>query len=298
MGAIETSGLTKYYGKTLGVEDLDLRVEEGEVFGFLGPNGAGKTTTIRLLLGLIHPTKGQAKIFGSTLDFRSHAYRRDVGYLPGEPGFYSHLSGREFLARLSSLRGSNGRDKAEKLAGRLDFDLSRKIKGLSHGTRQKLAIVAALMHDAKLLILDEPTSGLDPLAQQVFYEMIQEESDQGRTVFLSSHLLGEVERTCSRVGVIRAGRLVVVEDISDLKRKRVKWLEADLEGEVKPDNFRLPGVRSAEIEGQKLKLSIEGNYSEILKVLAARRIENVTIQDATLEEIFLEYYSGDKEDKP
>jgi ABC-2 type transport system ATP-binding protein len=295
MAVIETSGLTKYYGKTRGVEGLDMRVEECEVFGFLGPNGAGKTTTIRLLLGLIHPTRGQSKISGSLIDFRSASIRQSIGYIPGELGLYSHITGMEFLSRLSSLRGEKISTKAEELAQRFGLDLSRKIKGLSHGTRQKLGIVQAFMHDAMLLILDEPTIGLDPLAQQVFYELIHEEQEQGKTIFLSSHLLGEVERTCSRVGVIREGRLVVVEEINDLKKKRVKWVEAELKGEVDPDTFKMPGVRSVQKEGKILRLAIEGNYSEVLKALAAYRIENITIHDASLEEIFLEYYSDRKE---
>jgi len=298
MTVIETSELSKYYGRVRGVEDLDLRVEEGEVFGFLGPNGAGKTTTIRLLLGLIHPSRGQARIFGSALDYRSPSFRQNIGYLPGELGLYSHVSGIEFLSRMSSLRKNKPGDKARELAQRLDLDLSRKIKGLSHGTRQKLGIVQALMHDSGLLILDEPTIGLDPLAQQTFYELIHEERGQGKTVFLSSHLLGEVERTCSRVGVIREGRLAVVENISDLKKKRVKWAEVELKGEVDPEKFNIPGVRSVQKEGRRLKLSLEGNYNEVLAALATCPLENITIQDASLEEIFLEYYSGSREDEP
>lgn len=292
MGAIKTEGLTKYFGKNRGIEDLDLSVEEGEVFGFLGPNGAGKTTTIRLLLGLIRPTRGRAMVSGSVVDRKSISCRQGIGYIPGEPGFYNHVSGREFLLRLSSLRGGGGMDKAERLADRLGLDLSRKIKGLSHGTRQKVAIVQALMHDAGLLILDEPTSGLDPLAQQVFHDLIAEERDAGRTVFISSHVLGEVERTCSRVGVIREGRLVVIEDIADLKRKRVKWLELEFKEPVGPEVFDLPGVRSVSGEGRRYKLSLEGNYSPVLQALSAHPIENFSAYDATLEEIFLEYFSG------
>ncbi len=291
MAVIETSGLTKYYGKARGVEGLDLKVDEGEVFGFLGPNGAGKTTTIRLLMGLIRPTGGVARVFGASVDSSRPSIRKDIGYLPGELGLYSHISGEEFLSRLSSLREGSQPGKAGQIARRLDLDLSRRIRGLSHGTRQKLGIVQALMHDARLLILDEPTLGLDPLAQQIFYELIHEEREQGRTVFLSSHQLGEVERTCSRVGVIREGRLVVVEDIADLKKKRVKWAEVELKTEVDPEPFRIPGVRSIRCEGRKLRLSIEGNYQEILRAMSSLPVENITIEDATLEEIFLEYYT-------
>jgi ABC-2 type transport system ATP-binding protein len=280
------------------VEDLDLRVEEGEVFGFLGPNGAGKTTTIRLLLGLIRPTRGQAKIFGTPIDSGSSSLRRNLGYLPGELGLPSHLTGGEFLARMAALRGGEPGRKAEQLSRRLDLDLSRKIKGLSHGTRQKLGIVQALMHEARLLILDEPTSGLDPLAQQVFYELLMEEREQGRTVFLSSHLLNEVERTCVRVGVIREGRLVVIEAIQELRKKRVKWAEVELTREVDPESFRVPGVRSIQQEGKKLRLALEGPYQEVLRLLARSPIADLTIRDASLEEIFLEYYAEDKDRQP
>lgn len=298
MPIIETSGATKYYGENRGVVDLDLSVEEGEVFGFLGPNGAGKTTTIRLLMGLIHPSQGLIKIFGSPIQRGSVSFRQDIGYLPGELGLYSHLSGRQLLSRLGSLRGTRPGDKAEQIAKRLDLDLTRKIKGLSHGTRQKLGIVQALMHEAKLLILDEPTIGLDPLAQNIFYELIREESEKGTTVFLSSHLLGEVERTCARVGVIREGRLVVVEDIDDLKKKRVKWAQVELTEEVDEKDFQVPGIKSVQREGSGYRLVLEGNYPDVLKALSALPIENITIQDATLEDIFLEYYSGPGEDGP
>jgi ABC-2 type transport system ATP-binding protein len=206
-------------------------------------------------------------------------------------GFYANLTGRELLARLTSLRG-NTDDKSENLARRLEFDLSKKIRDLSHGTRQKLAIVLAFMHNARLLILDEPTIGLDPLTQQVFYELVCEERDRGTTVFLSSHVLGEVDRVCSRVGIVRDGRLVVIERIDDLKKKRKKQAEVEFGTEVNVEAFRLPGVRSILVEGRKIRFSIEGEYRDILKALAVYPIENVTIQDATLEDIFLEYYAG------
>jgi len=291
MPIIETDQLTKYYGTCRGIEDLNLRVEEGEVFGFLGPNGAGKTTTIRLLLGLIRPTRGRFLICSAPINFGSFSYRRDIGYLPGEVSSHQNLTGGEFLARLASLRG-NTDDKSKNLARRLKLDLSKKVKGLSHGTRQKLAIVQTFMYNARLLILDEPTSGLDPLTQQVFFELVREERDRGTTVFLSSHVLSEVERACSRVGIIREGRLVAVERIDTLKKKRMKQAEVEFGTEVNAEMFRLPGVRSILVEGRKIRFSIEGEYRSILNALTAYPIENVTIKDATLEDIFLEYYSG------
>ena len=298
MAVIETQGLTKYYGPTRGVEELNLRVEEGEIFGFLGPNGAGKTTTIRVLLGLIRASSGEVRLFGKPAGVGSVSLRADIGYLPGEIGLYGHLSGRAWLRRLGSLRGGAWQVKAKELARRLELDLSRKIKGMSHGTKQKLAIVQAFMHDARLLILDEPTSGLDPLAQQVFYEMIQDEHKAGRTVFLSSHILSEVERTCSRVGMIRDGRLVVVERIEDLKRKRVKWAEIEFAEPVTAEAFRLPGVRTVEVDGRHVRISIEGGYSDVLKALGSYPIENINVHDASLEDIFIEYYTDAEKEVP
>jgi len=298
MAAIETEALTKYYGASRGIEDLDRAVEEGDVFGFLGPNGAGKTTTIRLLLGLIHPTRGAARLLGTPVDGTSANLRTHVGYLPGEVGLPAHLTGREFLARFARLRGGGFGPKAEALAQRLDLDLSVRTKHLSHGTRQKLAIVQAFMHDVRLLILDEPTTGLDPLAQQTFYEIVEEERGRNRTVFLSSHVLNEVERTCVRVGIIREGRLVAVENVEDLKQRRVKWAEAEFDEEVDADALRVPGVQSVQVEGRRVRMAITGNYADVLRALSAHAIDNVSIRDATLEEIFLEYYTGPrKEDR-
>ena len=291
MPIIETDELTKHYGVCRGIEDLDLRVDAGEVFGFLGPNGAGKTTTIRLLLGLIRPTRGRMRICNMPIDFRSFSYKKNIGYLPGEVGLPGYLTGGEFLARMASLRGGAS-NKLEHLAQRLDLDLSTKIKSLSHGTRQKLAIAQAFMHNAPLLILDEPTTGLDPLTQQVFYELVCEERDRGTAVFLSSHVLSEVDRVCSRVGIIRQGRLVTVERIDDLKKKRIKRVEVVFDAEVNTKAVRLPGTQSLAVDGRVIRFAIEGEYNVMLKTLSAYPVEDITIQDATLEDIFLEYYAA------
>jgi len=286
--------LTKFYGPTRGIENLDLSVERGEVFGFLGPNGAGKTTTIRLLVGLLKPTAGEAWLDGQRVDMIDPAYRKEVGYLPGEPGLYGYLTGREFIERWAALR-AEATDKALELAARFDLDLDRKIKGFSHGMKQKLAIVAAFMHGAPLLILDEPTQGLDPLAQQEFYKLIEEEHASGKTIFLSSHILVEVERVCHRVGIVREGRLIAVEHIDDLKSKRVKHLEAQPTSPVDAENFLIPGVKTATYENGVLSLTIDGNYPAILRALSELDIVNIRIGDASLEEIFLEYYSESEE---
>ncbi len=283
--------MTKHYGVCRGIEDLDLRVGAGEVFGFLGPNGAGKTTTIRLLLGLIRPTRGRMLICNTPVHFLSVSYKRNIGYLPGEVGLPAHIAGGEFLARIASLRDGTS-NKIEQLAQRLNLDLSMKIKSLSHGTRQKLAIAQAFMHDVPLLILDEPTTGLDPLTQQVFYELVCEERDRGAAVFMSSHVLSEVDRVCSRVGIVRQGRLVAVEKIDDLKKKRIKRVEVVFGAEVNTKAIRFPGTQSLQIDGQAIRFAIEGECDAILKTLSAYPIKDITIQNATLEEIFLEYYAA------
>jgi len=291
MAVIETQNLTKYYGPSRGIEALDLCIEPGEVFGFLGPNGAGKTTTIRLLLGLIKPTQGRFLICDSLVKRYGCSYRKQIGYLPGEIGLYTDLTGQEYLLRLASLRGGLREDRVKHLTDCLGLDLSKTIQRLSHGSRQKLAIVQAFMHETRLLILDEPTAGLDPLAQQVFHELIKEEQSRGATVFLSSHVLSEVERSCSRVGIVRNGRLIVTQSVDDLKRTHAKRVEVDFEEPVESKGFCLPGVQSLQVQGTKLTFTLVENTQNILKAVARSAIKNITIKDATLEEVFMEYYS-------
>lgn len=288
---INTENLTKYYGSRRGIEDLNLCIEPGEVFGYLGPNGAGKTTTIRLLLGLLKPTRGKFRICDKLVSRYAFLYRKQIGYLPGEIGLYSDLTGHEYLLRVASLRGTMQKDKVKHLIDCLGFDLSQTIQKLSHGSRQKLAIVQAFMHKARLLILDEPTTGLDPLAQQVFYELIKEERDRGTTVFMSSHVLSEVERSCSRVGIVRDGRLVLTQSVDDLKQNHAKRVEVEFEEPVESQTLCLPGVQSLQVLGNKATFTLVDHYQNILKALACSAIKNISIKDATLEEIFVEYYS-------
>jgi ABC-2 type transport system ATP-binding protein len=291
MAVIEIQDLTKYYGPNRGIEGLNLRIEQGEVFGFLGPNGAGKTTTIRLLLGLIKPTQGSFLICGSLVKRYASSFRKHIGYLPGEIGLYTDLSGQEYLHRLASLRGGLRKDRVKHLSDCLGLDLSRTIQKLSHGSRQKLAIVQAFMHEARLLILDEPTNGLDPLAQQVFYELINEEKERGVTVFLSSHVLSEVERSCSRVGIVRDGHLIVTQSVDELKKTQAKRVEVEFEAPVESRTLCLPGVQSLQVQGNKITFTLVDHYQTILKALACSAIKNISIKDASLEEIFIEYYS-------
>ena len=289
---IHTEGLTKFYGKHQGLVDLDLEVSAGHVVGYLGPNGSGKTTTIRLLLDFIRPTRGRAEIFG--MDTRAHSVdiRRRIGYLPGELETYDNLTAREMLIHFAHLRGRVDWRYAETLAERLDLDLSRSIKALSKGNKQKLGLVQAFMHQPELLILDEPTSGLDPLMQQEFYRMAREATDEGRTVFLSSHVLAEVERIADRVGIIRGGQLVLEEEVAILKAKALRQLEVHFGEPVSAKAFAgLPGVRDVNAEGNVLHCTIEGSVDALIKVAAQFEVVNITSHEPDLEEIFLAYYT-------
>jgi ABC-2 type transport system ATP-binding protein len=291
--AIETAGLTKFYGKTRGIEDLDLRVERGEVFGYLGPNGAGKTTTIRLLLDLIRPTRGQAAIAGLDVRLQSVEARRLTGYLPGELKPPVRSSAMGFLTFLGKLRGGVDPRAIAELAERLGLDLTRRMRDLSKGNKQKAGVIAALMHDPELLILDEPTSGLDPLRQQDVLELITERAAAGRTVFLSSHELDQVEHVAERVGIVRDGRLVAVEAIATLKERAVRKVEVRLTAPAPTQRLRdVPGVRDFSLEDGIVRLAIEGSMDPLVKELAKLPVQTLTSEPPELDEIFRSYYGG------
>ncbi len=288
---IVTEGLTKYYGRDRGVEDLHLSVRRGEVFGYLGPNGAGKTTTIRLLLDLIRPTRGRAEVLGMDVRTRSVDIRRRVGYLPGEPALYENLTGEEFLRFMGNLRGGVDRHHVSFLAERLECDLTRPIKTLSRGNRQKLAILQAFIHRPELLIMDEPTGGLDPLMQHEFHRLVREMREEGATFFISSHNLPEVEKMCDRVGIIREGKLVAVDEVEALKRKALRRLEIHFAEPVSPGDFQgIPGVRDLRLEDRVLTCTVTGSVDALLKAAARFEVLNVISPEVSLEEIFLEMY--------
>ena len=291
MNVIQTYGLTKYYGKVRGVENLDLEVKPGEIVGFLGPNGAGKTTTIRLLLDLIRPTRGRAEIFG--LDVRSHSLeiRQRLGNLPGDVSLYENLSGEEFLSLIDKLHHNRGGKRKDELSERLDIDLSRKIRTYSKGMKQKVAIIQALMNDPELLILDEPTSGLDPLVQREFYNLLKEEKERGKTVFFSSHILPEVERVSDRVGILRDGLLVDVENIDDLKTKRVRKLELTLREEIPEERLKIPGTKLLYYRNRHVELEVYVHVGELMPKLAELPLEDIVFPEATLEDTFMKFYS-------
>ncbi len=290
--AIRTVGLTKFYGSNRGIEDVDLAVRPGEIFGFLGPNGAGKSTTIRALLDLIRPTSGQAQVLGMDAQRDSVAVRAVVGYLPGEASFYEELSGIAFLDLLAQV----GNRPAELRAGlleRLDLDASRRIARYSRGMKQKLAVVAALQHDPEVLILDEPTSGLDPLVQQEFYAILREFSVKGRTVFFSSHVLSEVERLCDRVAVIREGRIVTVDEIAELREKMVRRMTVTFAGPVPAEQIAVAGTSVVETVGNTVTLNVGAGLDALLKRIAGFEVVDLEYERPNLEETFLELYSVD-----
>ena len=290
---IRTERLTKRYGQARGVDELDLEVRAGEVFGFLGPNGAGKTTTIRVLLDFIRPTSGRALLFGLDSRRDSGVIRRRLGYLPGELTLYDSLSGVELLTYFAHLRGLPSIDTGRRVAERLDCDLTREIKALSHGNRQKLGLVQALMGDPELVIFDEPTLGLDPLVQAVFFELVDELRAAGRTLFVSSHNLPEIQRICDRVGIIREGRLLAVESVSDLKRRALRRLELRFAEPVTADRFaRVPGVSDLVVDGPHLSCLITGSVDPILRAAMELRVEDVISHEPSLEEIFLAFYGN------
>ena len=295
--AIHTSGLTKYYGKSRGIEDVGLGVWVGEVFGFLGPNGAGKTTTIRTLLDEIRPTAGTATILGLDTHSEALAIRRHIGYIPGDLSLYPNLTGLDTLTYFANMRGGVDWSYVDELAERLASDLSRKVGDLSTGNRQKVGIIQAFMNRPDLLIMDEPTTGLDPLVQREFQNMVREVTAEGRTVFLSSHTLSEVQRVADRVGIIRGGHLITVESVAELRSKAMRRVEFVLGAEADASVFEsVDGVRNVVASGTHVEMSFNGEMGELLKAATDRySVADIRTDEADLEEIFLTYYHTDEE---
>jgi ABC-2 type transport system ATP-binding protein len=292
--AIATSGLTKDYGSGRGLFGLDLEVSGGEVFGFLGPNGAGKSTTMRLLVDLIKPTSGSARVLGLDTVTDSLEIRRRIGFLPGDLAMYPKLTGRAMLDYLGELRGGVDARTRDALVERFDADINRPIHELSTGNRQKLGLVQAFMHEPELMILDEPIAGLDPLVQQSFHALLGEVSAQGRTVFLSSHTLSEVERVTQRLAILREGRLVVVDSLENLRKVAVQRLEIEFAEPVDPGEFRaLHGVTEVHADGATLTVGFEGSADAVVKAAAAHEVLAVRPREEDLEDIFLHYYRSE-----
>lgn len=290
--AIQSVGLTKHYGDVRALVDLDLDVYPGEVFGFLGPNGAGKTTMIRTILDEIRPTAGTASILGLDSHESSVEIRKHIGYVPGDLTMYPNLTGKDTLTYFANLRGGVDWNHVDALAERLDADLTKKVGDLSTGNRQKVGLIQAFMNKPRVLIMDEPSTGLDPLVQREFQSMMRETVSGGSTVFLSSHTLSEVQRVADRVGIIREGKLVVVETVSDLRSKAIRKVELRFDTEVDGAVFEsFPGARDVTVENHHVAMSFDGQMESLLELATSRyTLEDITTQEADLEEIFLAYY--------
>ena len=292
MEAIKTVGLTKYYGSSRGIIELNLSVEAGECFGFIGPNGAGKSTTIRTLLGLISPTAGSAQIFGKDIGREKEAILREVGYLPSEAVFYPGMKVRDILKFSADLRGKDCTEEAGALSDRLQLDTSRKADELSFGNRKKVAIVCALQSDPALLILDEPTGGLDPLMQREFFDILRERNRKGVTVFLSSHVLSEVQRNCTRAAVIREGKIIACDSVEALAKTNAKRIS--VRGRVELEG--LDGIRDRKAVEKGVSFLYSGDMNRLIQRLSEGEISDLSVSEPDLEEIFLHYYGreGDR----
>lgn len=291
MHVIETKKLTKYYGKARGIIDLDLRVEQGEFFGFIGPNGAGKSTTIRTLLGLIAPTSGSAMLFGKDITTEKEAILQHIGYLPSEALFYQGMKVKDILKLSADLRKRDCTAEAALLCELLQLDISRKAEELSFGNRKKVAIVCALQHKPELLVLDEPTGGLDPLMQKEFFEILQERNQQGAAILLSSHVLSEIQRNCTRAAIIRDGRIIACDSVDALSRTNAKRIT--VHGDVDLDS--LSGVRDKKASEASVSFLYSGDMNSLLRTLSSGQVYDLTVTEPDLEEVFLHYYEKEGE---
>jgi ABC-2 type transport system ATP-binding protein len=289
MSIIEVNHLTKYYGKSRGIVDVSFNVEEGEIFGFIGPNGAGKSTTIRLFLSLIYPTKGDAKIFGKDCIKYGPEIRQEIGYLPSEVFYYEGMKVLDLLKYSASFYRKDCTKRLHELADLMELDLKRRIDDLSYGNKKKVGIVQGLLHQPKLIVLDEPTAGLDPLMQHKFFNLIREESKRGATVFFSSHILGEVQRMCNRVAIIKEGSIINIQDIKTLQKDNYKKIRVTADG-IDKERFKVEGVTKLEEMDGSISLFYKGDINAITRLISAREISDLTIEDLTLEEIFMHYY--------
>ena len=293
MNAIETKKLTKYYGSARGIVELDLTVEEGEFFGFIGPNGAGKSTLIRTLLGLISSTSGEAAIFGHDIRKENKKILAMTGCLPSVAVFYNGMKVRDIIKLSAQLRGVDCTSEAEGLCRRLQLDPNRKVEELSFGNRKKVGIVCALQHKPKLLVLDEPTSGLDPLMQKEFFDILQERNQEGTTIFLSSHILSEIQRNCTRAAIIRDGRIIACDSVEALSKTNAKRIA--VQGQVELDG--LTGIRDKAQQDGSISFLYSGDMSALLQKLAAGSVKDLSVTEPDLDEIFMHYYEKDGDGK-
>lgn len=301
VAVIQTAGLGKRYGRTgqPALADLTLTVNKGEIFGYLGPNGAGKTTTIRLLLDFIRPTTGSAQMLGMDVQAHSLDIRRRVGFLPGELSLWENQTGQQIINYMAALRGNVQKPYIRQLIDRLAFDPSKVMRSYSSGNKRKLGLILALMHQPELLILDEPTNGLDPLMQQTFHQLMLEAQARGATVFLSSHILSEVQAICERVAILREGKLRAVERVADLMRVNFTWVTLTFREAVSPTLLQgVAGVSEVSAEGQTLKFRLMGDFDPILRAIGDQYVVDVRVQEPSLEEVFLTFYDGNGKAAP
>jgi len=289
VSVIEVNNLTKYYGKARGIVDVSFNVEEGEIYGYIGPNGAGKSTTIRLFLSLIYPSDGEAKIFGKDCIQHGPEIRQDIGYLPSEVFYYDRMKVIDLLKYSASFYDKDCTARMHELAEIMELDLKRRIDDLSYGNKKKVGIVQGLLHQPKLIILDEPTAGLDPLMQQKFFNLIRDENEKGATVFFSSHILGEVQKMCRRVAIIREGSVVKIEDIKTLQKDNYKKIRIAGDG-LDEEQFKLEGVTNLHRDNSAVNFFYKGDINKVTHLIGRREISDVTIEEPTLEEIFMHYY--------
>jgi ABC-2 type transport system ATP-binding protein len=289
MSVIEVNNLTKYYGKARGIEDVSFQVDEGEIFGFIGPNGAGKSTTIRLFLSLIYPSSGSATIFGKDSIKYGPELRQDIGYLPSEVFYYERMKVIDLLKYSASFYDKDCMPRLYELAEIMELDLKRRIDDLSYGNKKKVGIVQGLLHEPKLLLLDEPTSGLDPLMQRKFFRLIRDERERGATVFFSSHILGEVQRMCSRVAIIKEGSIINIQDIKTLQHDNYKKIRVAAQA-LDEKRFEIDGVSKLEKNNGTIRFFYKGDINQILHRISEFEVSDVTIEEPTLEEIFMHYY--------
>jgi ABC-2 type transport system ATP-binding protein len=291
---INITDLSKFYGKARGIEHVNLEIGEGEIFGFIGPNGAGKSTTIRILMNMIFPTSGRAKIMGMDVIRETKKIKRQVGYIPSDASAYSSMDVHEFLSYcIRFYQVQNGEQRITELSKMFELDLKRKITELSMGNRKKVSIVQSLLHSPRLLILDEPTTGLDPLMQSVFFELLRSENRKGMTIFFSSHILSEVQMLCKRVAIIKEGKIIRVEDIDTLRKKQLKKVYIEFGDKMKKENFSVPGIESViTVTDNSLSFMYSGNINELVNMLSGNTIINLMIEEPSLDEIFMHYYKS------
>lgn len=298
MNIIETKKLTKYYGKSLGISEIDLEIKEGEIFGFIGPNGAGKSTTIRTLLGLVYPTSGSATIFGKDIIEFGPEIKEDIGYLPSEVFYYDDMRVIELLKYSGSFYKKDQAvilKKIKELAEYLDLDLKKKIDDLSYGNKKKVGIIQGLLHEPKLIILDEPTGGLDPLMQQRFFDLLREENKKGVTILFSSHILSEVQKLCDRVAIIKDGKIVKIENIKKMDKDTHKRFKLEFKEEVDHKQVaKIIGVSDLTFDNNNVSFLFKGDINEAIRLIAGFELTNLLVEEPDLEEIFMHYYVADK----